>query len=635
MASTRRLILLGGIAALSLFAVPALASADVYCVDTGPAGCDHTGYTASAGLQQALDDALAHAGGDTVRIGSGTYATTASAGFNYNDPVIGNSVTVTGAGAANTVISVTAPGSAPGSFTAFYGLNIQSPGSVISQLGVTLPTPPGASSNQQYTAIQTQGSNTSVNTVDVQGPAAAINASGVRISGGTVTESTIALPLGFTAGTYGVWELQSSNDDVFVTHNTITADTGILNDNQSSGTVRIDRSRVRSSYAGVSAQASKVTLSNSLIDLGSDAGATGISVGYSNPFANTSMLSADGVTIYGSGNNQKGVVASGNNANTLPNPGDPDVATAAIANSIIRLTGTFPTSLQRNADHNGIVNLSTNYSDYDQTTIVDGGNPNGATGALTQQNQTSVDPGFVTPGTNFHLLSGSQLIDAGDPTGPPFGAQDIDGDDREILGKAGCAARRDIGFDEFKPGVPITPSDCTPPDTSFLSGPTGAITNTTPTFTFDSSEQPATFQCSLDGGSVQPCTSPFTSVPLADGPHVLAVQAIDGALNIDPTPASRSFTVDTTAPDTSIASHPKPKAKSRKATFTFSSTEPGSTFLCSYDGKPYAACGASFATPKLARGRHRFDVLSTDPVGNRDQSAATFLWKITKRKKRR
>jgi len=93
---------------------------------------------------------------------------------------------------------------------------------------------------------------------------------------------------------------------------------------------------------------------------------------------------------------------------------------------------------------------------------------------------------------------------------------------------------------------------------------------------------------------------------------------------------TRSFTVDTTAPETTVGSHPKPKTKSRKATFTFGSSEAGSAFVCSYDGKPYVACGASFTTPKLTRGRHRFDVLATDSVGNRDQSAATFLWKIKK-----
>jgi hypothetical protein len=610
--------------------MPALASADVYCVDTLPVGCDHIGYTGSAGLQQSLTDAQAHAGADAVHIGAGTYATSSNNGFTYNasDPV-----TITGAGQGITTISVTAPGSAPGSLTFFTGLNVFGAGSSISQLTVTLPAPPGGSSNQQYKAIEAEADNTSVNSVTVQGPVVATNAVGLLIANGTVAESTFSLPLGLSPGNIGVRELQSNSGDVFVTHDAITADTGVLNDNQSSGTTRVNRSTVRASFVGVKAEASKVTVSNSLIDLGADASATGLSAGYSNPFAHTSTLSADGVTIYGSGSGQRGVSVFGTDANTLPDPGDPDVATGTVANTIIRLTGTSPKALQRDANNNGIVNLATNYSDYDQTTVVDSGNPNGASGAITQQNQTSVDPDFVNPGTDFHLSSTSQLIDAGDPAGPPFGAEDIDGDNREILGKDGCAPRRDIGADEFVPLTPPTQLDCVPPDTSLLSGPTGTITDTTPTFAFDSSEQPSTFQCSIDGVTPAPCTSPLTTAPLSDGPHTFAVQAIDGSMNADPTPATRSFTVDTTAPDTAIASHPKPKTKSRKATFTFTSSEPGSSFVCSYDGKPYSACSGSLTTPKLSRGRHRFDVIATDAVGNRDQSAATFLWKVTKRHK--
>jgi hypothetical protein len=632
MASTRRLVLLAGIAALSVISVPAFASADVYCVDTVPLGCDHIGYTGSTGLQQALTDAQAHTGGDTVKIGAGTYATTTPAGFSYNatDPV-----TVTGNGQGSTIISVPAAGSVPGSFTFYAGLNIFGAGSSVSGLSVSLPTPPGGSSNQRYVGVRAEANNSSVNNVTVQAPNADVDAVGVFMANGTLVDSTMSLPLGFSPGTRGVWELAGTTSDLFLNHNTITADTGVTNDNQSSGETHIDRSVIRSTFIGMQAEASHMEVTNSVIGLGSSNGATAISVGYSNPNANTSTLTADGITIYGAGTGQRGIVVSGLDANTTPNAGDPDIATAAVSNTIINLIGTSPIALDRQANHNGIVNLTTNYSDYDASTIVDSGNPNGATGSITQQNQLNVDPDFVSPGTNLHLKSTSPLIDAGNPAGPSFGAKDIDGDDRVILGKDGCAARRDIGADEFMPGSPPTLLDCTPPDTSFLSGPTGTIADNTPTFTFDSSEQPATFECSLDGASTQPCTSPFTFVPLPDGPHTLAVQAIDGSSNVDPTPATRSFTVDTTAPETAIGSHPKPKTKSRTATFTFSSSETGSTFLCSYDSKPYAACGASFTTPKLTRGLHRFDVLATDSVGNRDQSAATFLWKIKKRKKRR
>ena len=63
----------------------------------------------------------------------------------------------------------------------------------------------------------------------------------------------------------------------------------------------------------------------------------------------------------------------------------------------------------------------------------------------------------------------------------------------------------------------------------------------------------ATFQCRVDGGQFATCTSPFTTAALAQGAHTFEVRALDAAGNADPTPASRAFTIDTAAPDTTIA----------------------------------------------------------------------------------
>ena len=53
---------------------------------------------------------------------------------------------------------------------------------------------------------------------------------------------------------------------------------------------------------------------------------------------------------------------------------------------------------------------------------------------------------------------------------------------------------------------------------------------------------------------------------------------------------------DTTAPETTITKAPKKKVKTKKkrakAKFEFISTEPGSTFTCSLDGKPFAPCSS-------------------------------------------
>jgi Ca2+-binding RTX toxin-like protein len=181
------------------------------------------------------------------------------------------------------------------------------------------------------------------------------------------------------------------------------------------------------------------------------------------------------------------------------------------------------------------------------------------------------------------------------------------------------------------------------PQTSIDSGPTdgATITSATPTYEL-SADEPSSFQVSVDAGQFQACSASCTVPALTGGTHTLAFRAVDLDDNLHPdlSPATRTLTVslpvvpDTTPPETSIGSHPKPKTKKRTATFTFTSSEAGSTFLCSYDGKPYVPCSGSFTTPKLSRGKHRFDVIATDSAGNRDQSAATFSWKIKKRKRR-
>ncbi len=68
-------------------------------------------------------------------------------------------------------------------------------------------------------------------------------------------------------------------------------------------------------------------------------------------------------------------------------------------------------------------------------------------------------------------------------------------------------------------------------------------------FTFSSNEPGSTFECSIDGGTYTPCTSPFTPPALAPGEHTLSVRAIDGAGNADTTPAVHGFVVEQLPPD--------------------------------------------------------------------------------------
>jgi acid phosphatase type 7 len=88
---------------------------------------------------------------------------------------------------------------------------------------------------------------------------------------------------------------------------------------------------------------------------------------------------------------------------------------------------------------------------------------------------------------------------------------------------------------------------------------------------------------------------------------------------------------DTTPPDTFIDSGPSGTVNTRSATFTFSSSEPGSTFECSLDNADIAAfrsCSSPKKYTRLANGNHTFYVRATDAAGNTDQIPASLTWTV-------
>jgi len=169
--------------------------------------------------------------------------------------------------------------------------------------------------------------------------------------------------------------------------------------------------------------------------------------------------------------------------------------------------------------------------------------------------------------------------------------------------------------------------DTTAPGVSIDSGPQDPTptNDSTPTFGFSSPEAGATFQCRVDGGSFASCTSPFTTAALADGPHSLEVVALD-SLGHQSTSDSRSFTVDTAAPDGQITAGPRGTIGTRTPTFTFAS-EPGASFRCKLDGASWGPCTSPRTLGPLADGPHTFAVAARDTAGNGDPTpaAATFV----------
>ncbi|HEX6651583.1 MAG TPA: discoidin domain-containing protein, partial [Thermoleophilaceae bacterium] len=329
-----------------------------------------------------------------------------------------------------------------------------------------------------------------------------------------------------------------------------------------------------------------------------------------------------------------------------------------------------------------------------------------------------------------------------------------------------------ISFWDFRVFAPAgtPPPDTTPPDTSIDSGPSGTTTSTSASFGFSSTESASTFECRIDNGAWGSCTSPKSYSGLSAASHTFDVRATDIAGNVDPTPASRTWTVtsttsldlalgmpatasstnvsagppsaandgnsstrwssnyadgqwwqvdlgsvksiervevnwetayasayriqtsldgttfttaasvtrgaaglaittftardaryvrliadtratpygisfwdfsvyapagappppDTTPPDTAIdpSSGPTGTTTSTSASFTFSSSETGSSFECRIDNGAWGACTSPKSYSGLSTGSHTFDVRATDAAGNTDATPASRTWTV-------
>lgn len=188
----------------------------------------------------------------------------------------------------------------------------------------------------------------------------------------------------------------------------------------------------------------------------------------------------------------------------------------------------------------------------------------------------------------------------------------------------GDAGALDAGPADGGEGPDAQVADLTPPETSITAPPPSLGNSPSAHFEFASSEANSTFQCALDQGAAQPCTSPF-DLTVSEGVHTLAVAASDASGNADPTPATASWTVDLTPPETAITRSPPVFDNSSDVELEFNS-EANATFECRKDGAAWAACASPAAMTGLSDGAHTFEVRALDAAGNVDLTPASTAW---------
>ena len=185
--------------------------------------------------------------------------------------------------------------------------------------------------------------------------------------------------------------------------------------------------------------------------------------------------------------------------------------------------------------------------------------------------------------------------------------------------------------------------DTTPPETAITGGPSGTIDYTDVSFSFsatDDIDPPSAlqYQHRMDSGSWSSWSGSTAASynGLADGAHTFEVRARDTSGNVDPSPASRSFSIDTgeppdtTPPETVITSGPSGTIDYADVDFTFTGSDdvdPPSMLIYQHrmDGGSWSSwSGSTMATYSgLENGMHVFEVRAQDSSGNIDPSPAS------------
>jgi hypothetical protein len=441
------------IAALIALAVPSVAGASTFCVSD--ASC--SGTDEGADVQKALDDAKANPGPDRVQIGAGSF----SAGpYTYADGAAGNGVEIAGAGPATTTLTGPAASGV---------LAVAGGASSVSNVGIDIGVVGGKglvfSGPSQADHVKVTSTKASTE--------------GVELAGGSLSDSTVALPVPAGAVNNAVSSVGGQGTTATLDDDTLTGQRALSSIGK--GAVVVHRLHALAQQT-LFPTCGQLTVDSSVVDTIASKSSQGVTASAANTCPVTVTIRHS--TIVGHG----GASSSGVFAVSV----SPSASTVALHDSIV--TG-FNNDIRRLADA-GVVNVATFFSAYDAATTSDV-NSNGGTGALSESGRIDADPHFADlPGADFRLAGDSALIDAGDPNGlaPGESTTDADGHPREVDARGTGTARSDVGAFEHDalPAPPPPPPPAPQSGGSSEPPPPATTTPETPaTTTSDAPSAPA------------------------------------------------------------------------------------------------------------------------------------------------
>lgn len=168
--------------------------------------------------------------------------------------------------------------------------------------------------------------------------------------------------------------------------------------------------------------------------------------------------------------------------------------------------------------------------------------------------------------------------------------------------------------------------DLTLPGAPTIARPDGStVLPRKPYFEFSSTEEGASFECSLANGPYEPCATGRPYEFQLSGSYNLQVRAIDRAGNRGTAVATGDFQVDAVAPTAAVTSSPSAshtQQRSVRFDYSLANAEPdGVRFGCKLNDETFALCGTDPSGsrqlgPNLPDGRYTFQVHAMDAAGN-------------------
>jgi hypothetical protein len=165
------------------------------------------------------------------------------------------------------------------------------------------------------------------------------------------------------------------------------------------------------------------------------------------------------------------------------------------------------------------------------------------------------------------------------------------------------------------------------PETVPVESPPTYVPSSEVEWAFSSDQDDATFECAVNDGDWAPCTSPL-SLRLPDGVHTVLVRAVSSSGVPDPRPLNRTVVIDTTAPQTRIASGPERLTADPNAEIALDSNEASVTYECRFDDGAWTECSSRVRREGLSAGSHGVSARAVDRAGNIDPRPVTTRWNV-------